>query len=61
MEKIDYQYLGELLERAQQGDRDAFDTLYKKTYKRQYLVACSFLNDEFLAEDALQEIYLSVF
>ena len=59
MADIDYKYIGELVSRAVSGDSDAFAELYAATYQRQYLFACCYLKDEFLAQDALQETYVA--
>lgn len=53
----DYNYLAELVIRAQSNDSDAFAELYAATYQRQYHFSCRYLKDECLAQDALQETY----
>ncbi|MDD6311073.1 MAG: RNA polymerase sigma factor [Firmicutes bacterium] len=55
---LDYQYLKSLVLSAQQGDSNAFAELYAATYRKQYRFAYSYLKDEFLAQDALQETYI---
>ena len=45
----------DLVERAQQGDRDAFDALARAAVYRLYAVARRVLRDPGLAEDAVQE------
>lgn len=59
MAQLDYQYIGELVERVQEGDSNAFAELYAATYQKQYFVAYKYLHDEYLAQDALQETYIS--
>ena len=59
MADMDYKYIGELVSRAVSGDSDAFAELYAATYQRQYLYACCYMKDEFLAQDALQETYIT--
>lgn len=59
MAELDYQYVGELVERAVSGDSDAFAELYAVTYQKQYLFSYSYLKDEYLAQDALQETYIT--
>ena len=54
-------YLSGLVARVQQHDNDAFAELYSLTYERLYASACSFLQDERLAQDALQETYIVVY
>lgn len=56
---LDYNYLADLVVSAQNGDSDAFAELYAATYQKQYNFAYSYLKDEFLAQDALQEIYIT--
>lgn len=59
MAELDYNYIGELVLQAREGDSDAFAELYAATYRKQYMFACSYLKDAFLAQDALQETYVS--
>lgn len=59
MAELDYQYIGELVKRACSGDSDAFAELYVTTYQKQYMFAYSYLKDEYLAQDALQETYIT--
>ncbi len=58
MSALDYNYIAELVSRAQTGDSDAFAELYAATFQRQYHFACCYLKDEYLAQDALQETYI---
>lgn len=58
MPALDYNYLAKLVINAQDGDSDAFAELYAATYQKQYQFACSYLKDEYLAQDALQETYI---
>lgn len=55
---LDYQYLKSLVLSVQEGDSNAFAELYAATYRKQYRFAYSYLKDEFLAQDALQETYI---
>lgn len=57
MAELDYSYIASLVLQAREGDCDAFAELYASTYQKQYMFACSYLKDEFLAQDALQETY----
>lgn len=61
MSLLDYNYLADLVEQAQQSDSDAFAELYAATYQKQYRFAYQFLKDEYLAQDALQETYILAF
>ena len=47
--------LGELVERARQGDREAFEALVRAGAGRLYAIAYRILRDADLANDALQE------
>ena len=58
MSALDYNYIAELVVSAQNGDSDAFAELYAATYQKQYHFAYSYLKDEYLAQDALQETYI---
>lgn len=58
MDNMDFGYLSKLVEQAQNGSADAFAELYAATYKKQYKFAYQYLKDDFLAQDALQEVYI---
>lgn len=58
MATLDYNYVADLVVNAQAGDSDAFAELYAATYQRQYHFAYTYLKDEYLAQDALQETYI---
>lgn len=58
MAALDYNYMAELVVNAQSGNSDAFAELYAATYQKQYRFAYSYLKDEYLAQDALQETYI---
>jgi RNA polymerase sigma-70 factor (ECF subfamily) len=45
----------DLVERAQHGDRDAFDALATSVYHRLYAIGFRILRDGYAAEDAVQE------
>jgi len=45
----------ELVERAQRGDREAFDVLMGAAYHRLYAIARRILRDGYAAEDAVQD------
>ena len=59
MSELDYNYIGNLVSLARSGSSDAFAELYAATYQKQYLFAYSYLKDEYLAQDALQETYIT--
>ena len=58
MAELDYKYLAELVLRAQEGDSDSFAELYVATYQQQYRFSYRYLQDQYLAQDALQETYI---
>lgn len=58
MADLDYKYLAELVLRAQEGDSDSFAELYVATYQQQYRFSYRYLQDTYLAQDALQETYI---
>ncbi len=60
MAELDYQYLAELVKKAQGGDSVAFAELYAATYQKLYRYAYGYLKDKYLAQDAVQETYISV-
>lgn len=59
MKEPNIQYLAGLVTLARQNDSDAFAELYALTYNKVYNYARHYLRDEYLAQDALQEIYIS--
>lgn len=59
MNDYDYKHLAELVAAAQTGDSNAFAELYTATYEKQYQYAYRYLRDEYLAQDALQEVYIA--
>lgn len=61
MKKLSYAKLGTLVKQAQQGDSNAFVTLYAATVESQLYFATTFLKDAALAEDAVQEVYISLY
>lgn len=58
METLNYRYLARLVRRAQAGDSNAFAELYVATYQQQYRYAYRYLQEESLAQDALQETFI---
>lgn len=56
---FNHDYIGNLVMRAQADDSDAFAELYALTYKHIYNYAGHYLRDEYLAQDAMQETYVS--
>lgn len=58
MERLNHTYIASLVKRAQENDSDAFAELYLMTYKQQYVFARNYLRDDYLAQDAIQEVYI---
>lgn len=58
-DKLDYKYLAQLVDMARSGDSDAFAELYAATYQKEYRFAYRYLKDIYLAQDALQETYIT--
>ena len=59
MKEWDIPYIAGLVKKAQQNNSDAFAELYALTYNKVYNYARHYLHNDFLAQDALQEIYIS--
>lgn len=59
MKELNHLYIAGLVLKAQKGDSDAFAEIYALTYNKTYNYARHYLKDDFLAQDALQEIYIS--
>lgn len=59
MKELNIKYLADLVILARENDSDAFAELYALTYNKVYNYARHYLRDEFLAQDALQEVYIS--
>ena len=52
--------IGEALGKLADGDRSAFDEIYRGTQKTVYYIALSILRERMLAEDVMQTVYLKV-
>ncbi|MEF9893044.1 MAG: sigma-70 family RNA polymerase sigma factor [Anaerorhabdus sp.] len=61
IKKISHEKLAELLLKAREGDREAFGELYSATISIQYYLALKNTQDESLAFDVVQEVYLKLF
>lgn len=53
--------MGNLVHQAQQGDANAFACLYAATVESQLYFATTFFKDASLAEDVVQEVYISLY
>ena len=60
MNNLDQQYIAGLADLAVLGDSNAFAELYAATFQQQYRFSYDYLQDEYLARDALQETYIQV-
>lgn len=58
MPSLDLQYVTELVQHAKDNDSNAFAELFAATYQNQYQFCCSYLQDPYLAQEALQETYI---
>lgn len=58
MKESDHKYIASLVIKLQHGDSDAFSQIYSMTYNKVYNYARHYLRDEFLAQDAVQEVYI---
>ncbi len=59
MADFNHSYISKLVSSAQFGDSDAFAELYALTYKHIFNYAAHFLRDSDLAQDAVQDTYIS--
>lgn len=59
MKEPDHTYIANLVIRSQKGNSDAFAEIYAMTYNKVYNYCCHYLRDTYLAQDAVQEIYIS--
>ncbi|SCJ89479.1 Sigma-K factor [Anaerotruncus sp. 2789STDY5834896] len=60
-EDLTYQQLGALLKRTREGDKEAFTILYRSTVYAQLVQAEILLKNQTLAEEAVQESYLTLY
>ena len=58
MKDLNIPYIAGLVIRAQHSDSDAFAELYALTYNKVYNYTRHYLRDDFLAQDAMQEVYI---
>lgn len=58
--RLNIKYYELLARRIRQKDTAAFTELYNATYPDFFRYACYILKDHHLAQDALQEIYISI-
>lgn len=58
MKETNHGYLASLVVKTQKKDMNAFSELYALTYDKVYNYACHYLRDSYLAQDAVQEVYI---
>lgn len=56
--ELDHKYISGLVVRLQRGDMDAFTQIYGMTYNKVYNYARHYLRDDYLAQDAVQEVFV---
>jgi len=56
--ELDHKFISSLVTRLQRGDSDAFTQIYSMTYNKVYNYARHYLRDEYLAQDAVQEVFI---
>ena len=61
MKPLNIENIAELAGRVKSGDEDAFIELYNQMYQKIYFFAVSIVKDEYLAQDVVQETFISVF
>ena len=59
MPDFNHTYIGNLVIQAQAGNSEAFAELYATTYNHVYNYSRHYLRDDFLAQDAVQDTYIS--
>lgn len=50
----------QLVKKIREGDRAAFKTLYQRYHEQLYFLAKRYLKDQYLAEDAVQDIFIKL-
>ncbi|MCW9705312.1 RNA polymerase sigma factor [Fodinibius salsisoli] len=50
----------QLVQKIRDGDREAFKKLYDRYHKQLYFLAKRYLKDQYLAEDAVQDIFIKI-
>ena len=61
MKKLSYEELQKLFAKAKQGDNQAFRELYECSFRSQYFIAYNYINDKYLAEEAVQNMYINFY
>uniref|UniRef100_UPI004057B399 RNA polymerase sigma factor n=1 Tax=Acetatifactor sp. TaxID=1872090 RepID=UPI004057B399 len=58
MKELNISYIAGLVLRAKASDSDAFAELYALTYNKVYNYTRHYLRDDYLAQDAMQEVFI---
>lgn len=61
MKKLPYTELRKLFVGAKDGNVDDFKKIFESTYQSQYFLAYNYINDEYLAKEAVQNMYISFY
>lgn len=61
MAKLDYKYIAELIEKAKQGNSNAFAELFSATFQEQYRIVYMYTQDTIIAQELLRNCYISAF
>lgn len=59
--KNKYKDIAEIVARVKEKDADAFVELYNNMYQQVYFLALSIIKDQYLAQDVVQETFISVY
>ncbi len=57
--ELNHRYIAELVRRTKDGDGDSFAELYSMSFNKIYNYARHYLRDEYLAQDAVQEVFIN--
>ena len=57
--ELSHEYIAVLVRRSQAGDSDAYAELYSLTYSKVYTYCRCYLKDDYAAQDAVQDIYIT--
>lgn len=61
MEKLSYDELKVLFNKAKNGDENSFKAIYEATYRAQFYIAFDYINNETLAQEAVQNMYIAFY
>lgn len=61
MVKLSFKEIADLFDKAKNGDDEAFKNLYMSTSRAQYFIAYNYLENDALAQEAIQNMYVAFF